>query len=555
MAMSQTYRRLSEGMPDPVNPMGQRFSTDLKQVKQWVDSLPRANAIATQQLLDQALDNLSSQRLGVGARLALLEEMRPVSMELVNTLERQYRGSALPLPPEKASAAKQAERFHLLLAHGYRKAAAEICAPAGSIPFLKSGLVSQALARAAFHYNRALATAWRVYAAPSNGTWQGLHRVHRFAAELKLDAKPVEDKFAGGAVEINRTYIESLLIAVSNPLAFSQSEQDLLWSLARQYAPRTPLSARAPEENSPVVPEDADRGPGPGAGDEAHSLWLDLRAMNRAVDEAMERTKDGMAELVPDRGVGVRVNLDMLHRLKRSFGLAAARSFKRLPASHQLDTVIGLTAVHYHAAQRQDFDSFVRSIARNERHASDRASWAIRAPETELIPRISAKVLDQSLGGYRLLWANANQARARVGELVGLCTQQTEDDWMLGVVRWLRYESDGGLSAGVELLSRNIAAVALKPQDTAGINETIRALEMRSITDQDRFFVTPSQANKTAARYKVMIDDTHFSHDIDSLRSDLLAGSDVMINAGDYSVIRTLRTDLITDIAEEKVDA
>jgi hypothetical protein len=29
----------------------------------------------------------------------------------------------------------------------------------------------------------------------------------------------------------------------------------------------------------------------------------------------------------------------------------------------------------------------------------------------------------------------------------------------------------------------------------------------------------------------------------------------VMINAGDYSVIRTLRTDLITDIAEEKVDA
>lgn len=554
--MSQTYRRLGEGMPDPANPMGGRFHSELRQVKQWVDALPRANAAATQQELDNALDNLSAQRLSGSARFAVLEELRPVTMESVNLLERQYQGSSLPLPPEKARAARQAERFHFLLGHGYRKAAVEICAPSGAVPFLKSNAVAQALARAAFHYARSLALAWRVYAAPASGTWQGLHRVHRFAAELKLDTKPSEDRFAGAPVEVSRSYIETLLMAITNPLAFSQSEQDTLWTLAREYAPRSPLCLQLPEDNAPVVPEDADRGPGPGAGDEAHSLWLDIRHFSAAVNEALQRANGSEAELVPQRGMAVRLDVDVLRRLKRAFGLAAARSYKRLPASHMIDTVVGLSAVHFHAAEERDFDTFLRHAAKHEVHTVDRAAWAQGGADVQRIPRIKAKVLDQSLGGYRMLWPNANQVRARVGELVGLSLSEG-DEWMLGVVRWLRYESDGGLSAGVELISRAVAAVALKQGNTENGNaQLIRALEIRNGADEsDRCFVAPTQLDNAAARFEVIHDAAHFSHDHENLQRDLLAGTDVLINAGDYLVFRSLREDLITDATHEQVSA
>jgi hypothetical protein len=49
---------------------------------------------------------------------------------------------------------------------------------------------------------------------------------------------------------------------------------------------------------------------------------------------------------------------------------------------------------------------------------------------------------------------------------------------MLGILRWLRYEADGQVMAGVELLSRAAAAVAL--MGTGATNRApLRALELR----------------------------------------------------------------------------
>src|SRR5690606_23922482 len=39
---------------------------------------------------------------------------------------------------------------------------------------------------------------------------------------------------------------------------------------------------------------------------------------------------------------------------------------------------------------------------------------------------------------------------------------EDERDWMVGVVRWLRYEADGGVQAGIELLARRGSAVAVR---------------------------------------------------------------------------------------------
>src|SRR5690606_37574436 len=217
----------------------------------------------------------------------------------IGLLESQYATNPLPLPPDKARAASAAEHFHLLLGHGYRMAAAELCAPGGAIPFLKGGAVLQSLQRAAWHYARTLGLAWRIYRPPVAGAWQGLHRVHRFAAALKLDRKTVDDRAAGGNVDVNSIYVQALLVATVNPYAFAQAEQDTLWPLARGYAGRCGLAEQPPDALAPVVPDDADRGPGPGAGEQTHALWLDLRAFADDVERALGRVRDGQSELVP----------------------------------------------------------------------------------------------------------------------------------------------------------------------------------------------------------------------------------------------------------------
>jgi cyclic-di-GMP-binding protein len=547
--MTDAYRRLREGMPEPgMNTTG-RFHADPKKVKAWVAALPRANAMATQQELDTALDSLSSQRLVGGQRLLVMDELRGVVVESIALLEQQFAGSSLPLPPAKAQQAHHAEMFHLWLAHGYRKAAVEICAPHGSIPMLRGNAVLQALQRAAWHYSRCLALSWRIYRAPSVGTWQGLHRIHRFASQLKLENKIVEDKIAKVSTDIHTLYIQTLLMAVSNPLAFSQAEQDSLWPVARTFAALSSLLHEPPEVNAPVVPEDADRGPGPGANGESHALWLDVRTFIRETEQALSRQQDGFADLRPARGIGVRLSVDMLMRLKRAFGLSAARTFRRLQASHTIDTVIGLSGLHYYLAGQRDFDTFMRQASQQTVHVVERASWANASTDANRLPRIPARILDQSLGGYRMAWDNANQIRAKVGEIVGmtLADENEEPDWMVGVVRWLRYEMNGGLSAGVELLARRSSAlgVHIQSQDDMQQRAPLRGIELCSSDIDERSFLTQGSFDANAASIEIVHSLMPYALNIRAMSETLIAGVDVLINAGDYTVLRELRSDSV----------
>lgn len=536
--MSESYRRLREDLPTPAT--GGTFAAEPKKVKAWVAALPRANTQATELALGQALEQLLAQRLDGGQRLAALEELRAAVLESVGLLENQFGGSPLPLPPDKARAADTAERFHLMLAHGYRKAVAELVAPAGAIPFLKGGAVLQGLHRAVWHYSRTLALAWRIYRPPAPGAWQGLHRVQRFAASLKLDRKSVDDRPAGGATDLNTLYVQTLLVGAVNPYAFAQSEQDLLWPLARGYAARCGLAEQPPDQLAPVVPEDADRGPGPGAGDQAHTHWLDLRAFASDVENALARVRDGHSELVPGAGPGVRVGNDLLLRLQRAFGQTAARAMKRLPAGHRLGSVLGLSAVHYFLAGQRDFDTFMRQSAQGSVHVIAGAAWTQGGASLARVPRASARVLDQSLGGYRMAWDSAEQARARVGELVGLSFDDGGDDqeWMVGVMRWLRYESDGGLSAGVELLSRRASPVALRVVSAdGGSRQMSRAVEVYPVDGSPGRRFVANAAVETGARVEVIHDAAIHTPELAGRGPDVLEDVEVLLNAGDYYLI------------------
>ena len=534
--MSESYRRLSQDLPAPAG--APRFAAEAKKVKAWVAALPRANPQAAEQELARALDGLAAQRLEGGTRFAALEELRAAVMESAALLERQFAGLPMPLPPDKARAARVAEGFHLALGHGYRLAAAELCAPAGAVPFLKGGSVLQALQRAAWHYARALAAAWRIYRPAAPGAWQGLHRVHRFAASLKLERKPAEDKAAGGTFDIATLYVQALLMSAVNPYAFAQSEQDALWPIARSFAARCGLLDRQPDDLAPAVPDDADRGPG--AGEDSHALWLDLRPYAEEVERALSRVRDGQSELVPGPGPGVRVGNDLLIRLRRAFGQISARGPARLPAGHHLDTVLGLSGLHYFLAGQRDFDTFMRQSAAGTVHVIAGAAWTQGTAAMTRVPRFTAKVLDQSLGGYRMAWDSADQARARVGELVGLNFGDGDEDtaWMVGVMRWLRYEDDGGLSAGVELLSRRSRPVALRVTSADGGSRQVhRAVEIFPIEGNGgRCFVSNASV-EPGSRVEVIHDANSLVPEAGPRGPDLLAEVEVLLNAGDYVLL------------------
>ena len=311
----------------------------------------------------------------------MLEELRPAIGESIGLLKREYAGSALPLAASKAAAAQQVEAFHLLA--GARLPARRRWRSArrpASIPMLRGGTVATGAGPFGLALRQALAVAWRVYRAPAAGVWQGLHRVYRFATEHSSTRARVDDALAGGSVEIRTLYLQALLMAVTHPLAFSQAEQDILWQISarvrralrrvraprrattRRSCPRTPTAARVRASSA-----------------KRHSQWLDMSAFCPEVDAALARQRDGHADLMPARGTGIRVSVEMLERLKRSFGLAAARSTSACRRRMRLRTVFGLSSLHFYLAGQRDFDSFMRQAAQHIVHHVDRASWALAA--------------------------------------------------------------------------------------------------------------------------------------------------------------------------------
>jgi hypothetical protein len=546
--MNDAYQRLREDLPTRRPPEASSFPTDPRRVKAWVDALPRANQQATLRQLTEALESMKGLRLEGPQRLLALETLRPSILDGIGLLDRSLQGSTFPLPAPKAQVAEQIQAFHRELAFGYRLAVVEFCAPSGSIPFLKGAQVALALERAIHHGGRDLASSYFLYQTPAPGVWLALNALFRFAQQVRSDDKAVEEPAERMALSPRQAYAQALLLALSNPYRFSQREQAELWPVTRDLAAHVELHSHRPGEDAFAISPSADRGPGylpeeRAAGDDA-VLWMGLASLRAALEVPLQGETGGMVHVRFRQGTTIVAPAELLRRLRAGWGQASTRGHQRLGAGQALDTVIGLSALHFYLAGHQDFDTFlrqVRGVGANE--SGDRAAWAQSHADIGRVPVARATVLDQSLGGYRLSWSREESLRARVGELVGVAIAGDEDarDWMVGVIRWLRFDPHGEVDAGIELLARRAHAVGLRSVDARGAPKPpLRAIQIDALrrTGQGAVhFVAPALLDIQAPRLEVAraVD----ADDFEQAEAPLSTCSDILVleNAGDYLLL------------------
>lgn len=476
------YRRLGEGLPERRAPPRDAFQVDPKALKRWIDALPLANASVAARMLFQAVRELNQITLDPVARLAALESLRAPVSNLTDAIDRQIVGASFPLPPQKAQLGATARDFQRQMALGYRLAIYELCAPDGKVPFLRGKTVALALERGIGHLAAELCKGYYLYAAPPEGVWRMMNSLFGFALASRLDDKAVDDPIAGGASTPRQAFAHALLLAISNPYRLTQKEIHEASTVTRAWASLPVLRGAVPGEAVFAVPLDEDRGPGylpeERSSEGAARLAFDTAPLERELERQLALV-DGLSGSLTFRtrgGVGVAVGADLVRRLVGNWRFVPERAQRRLPAGHELDTLVGLHAVHYYLAGGVDFETVVRRACGTAVHVSERersGAWGggdIGRPDL-----LRARVLDQSLGGYRIVWDRADVVRARVGELVALATARAdvdpadvphdERDWMVGVIRWLRITAAGAVDAGIEILGREARAAVVRSMD------------------------------------------------------------------------------------------
>ncbi|HEX4480942.1 MAG TPA: hypothetical protein VH082_09050 [Rudaea sp.] len=498
--MSALFQRLVNGFPERHMPAKTSFATDAKSLRLWISQLPLANPTAVSRLLISALREMNQLRIEAVQRLEALELLRPQVATVVANLSKQVIGDSFPLPPTKHANGQLAQDFEQELAIGYSAAAYDLCAPAGAVPFLRAKYVSQAVTRAIQHRGALLFQAYLRYQAPPPGVWQNLHDLFRFAVAVSVDDRAVIDPTQQQPPSnVRQAYIHALLVALTNPYRFTQRENSEIYELTRIWSALCELREGRAPDGAIAVRTDDDASPGylpeeretPGEG-----LWaLEVNGLVRSLEGQLAGLPPGVAktQFRTRGGPVVHAEIAFVERLLRSWRNGAERGQQRIAAGHSLDTVIGLHDLHYVLAGDTDFDAFLRktrgvAITLHERDRA--ASWAVGGGGAPVrVKHLTAKVLDQSLSGYRLMWEKIEGMRVRVGELVGLASPAEDgesQDWMIGAIRWMRLENNGALDAGIQLLARRATPAALRAFDDSGdAKAAMRGIVLEDLNGQE----------------------------------------------------------------------
>jgi hypothetical protein len=157
---------------------------------------------------------------------------------------------------------------------------------------------------------------------------------------------------------------------------------------------------------------------------------------------------------------------------------------------------------------------------------------------------LPVRVLDQSFGGYRVIWergSHGEAVRTKVGELVGLSQPESaaqHPDWMVGVVRWMRIDDEGRIDAGIGLLARRSLAIGVNALDEGG----------NLLNDRRGILLSPMRSEESAI-YSSLLTPGMFEREPESIQLTLpvdphrwpssactltVAGAGLMESAGAY---------------------
>jgi hypothetical protein len=407
-------------------------------------------------------------------RLQISEMLRPAVDVALEALQRHLEARAFPLTPKSQKIFELTQSLMLEFAGSYQVATLDMMTK-------KEGnkkALQLAIYRALDLMGKVLLLTYTVYVRTRETLWHDIHHLYLLAVENGVEKVGLRDA-SPGAPTIEMRYVQMNLLALVKPYCLRQGEAT---RLMQYFVKNTALV---------TIARDAE---GQQTGEYVHAVMLNsdepavmmllsdlphsptVRVLN--LNTLVARVDVHIRELEA-KGVPAMLLQDLSRNLAKRviYHLSAVRnrSYNRFPKKEHIGMVTRFPDVFTvirdaqkteasEDAEAEDmlFNVFMSSDSYED---EDRAKPAVihRVAEEEGARIQTWKVLNTSVGGYGLCWADKEASGARVGEIVAL--RDTPDPsavWMIGVIKWMEFVVGKGLCCGVELLSTKIMVVSVK---------------------------------------------------------------------------------------------
>ena len=462
------------------------FNTRPDAVRTWVDELPLINTEKSWLLLDDALEQINSLSISTRNRLEALELLATSVICVAEAMKKNILAKPIPLRGQNLLLAKQTVELCNRMATGYRILADDL----GHNDSQTSSL-TVAIHRSLRYLSEILLTNYQVYIQYPEGLWRTINSLYALAEQHDITEQPVTDATLSTPAPstISTVYKQILLMSLACPYRLRQKEIHFVYNALTGWADITRLYYMEGEQAQGlfIVNLNADKPPsyralnGSGSVDR-HCRTLDTTSMAKRIRDIQNKQPGNASRYI---GIG---DTDILQRLMLAWGVMPKRRFTRHAKSAKVGLVVGLKAIHGRVTDPGTESTGSEETIEDRHYLRDptfEASTTFKtSPFADSGRRIvttgktpaqrnstedtidtsrieSWKMTNISAGGYSLLWDSDDSSNAQVGELVAIIELDNliEDNWHLGVVRWMKCTSTYGLELGIQMLSPSAQAV------------------------------------------------------------------------------------------------
>ena len=449
--------------------------TDSAGCAAWLAELPLANVAPAQtRLLDQ-LRALNRFQLPAAERLKILEVLREPAYFLQEHQVKKLAGKPLPLTQVERGIFGQVVDFWQELLIGYQRCLVE----AGEGWHKEQSAL--ACQRALDCVASSMFDHCRVYHAIPDAYWLDLHLLFRNIEAAGAAATAVADPVRKVDASCAEVYVRALLFALANPNEQLQKQLTQIQRWLERWAQHVPV-LRAPPEKQNLPPLLLDDSAAAGAyresdaGSRKASAWLDTGELARILQKCVVLLRKGEPPARLGLGEdcampGVEQLLLLLFRVWCEGKNVRTQGRRGANAKAQVCTT--LMSIYYHISgksfrqpgpattltrqQREEIATFGHASTRQEEAYVEAGGYAIE----------EWKLLEESLSGLRIARApGPGGARFAHGQLIAVRPADAKN-FLIGVVRWVMADRDGGVELGVRIVPGVPQAIAVRP---TGVN-------------------------------------------------------------------------------------
>lgn len=459
--------------------------TTARDLAAWLQRLPKANTGEYSRQLYLALSELSKLQAAPELRIQLLEQIRPEVVQITRQLEKNHLLSNVILSSRANKVANLCQTLQHLLTSGYKQVVADS-------QHKRSSLLALSVQRTLHGLFSSLALTYLTYRSVPPGLWFEAHQMHRLAAHHKLQTQKVNDPLLGSvpAQTLEQAYCCTLLLGCSRANQMRQRDIQTLVKVLPRWSTLAQLQPISQEGSLFAVAQTTDTPPRYTAllnlSGRSQVLGLNTRALSGAIMDALKARETGESQ---PGIIDEHIPVQLLQQLACAWGDIAKRGFPRNTSTDELQLCLGMSSVHYHLAGRKTFEDTLQqppeestlelsmpsgeetvdiwSTAVDAYHEAsvhlgsidysppgkEEAPQDTDKPDHDVLYSLhTAKVVNQSPGGYCLEWLTNAPPNLQTGDILALRKEENHD-WAIATIRWIRQNNQTGARIGIEMLA------------------------------------------------------------------------------------------------------